>query len=127
MSDLVRAEYTKWFRTELKALPPDQSARVVGRIHLLERKGWSISLKDDDVEELEDGIYELKVRGRGPAYRPLFFVVPGNPGRVVILTNCVSKGILKKGRVKKGQITQAKNRRAEWLQRKQSDHAEDDA
>jgi phage-related protein len=123
MSDLVRAVHTEWFTSELKALPAAQRARVVARVHMLERKGWTISLKDDDIEELEDGIYELKVRGRGPAYRPLFFVAPGNPGRLVVLTNCVAKGILKKGRVRRGQIARAKNRRDEWLKRKNGNDA----
>jgi phage-related protein len=115
MSDYVQLVLTSWFRAELDELPTDQSARVSARLRLLQRKGWTYSVQTNDVEELEDGIYEVKVHGKGPAYRVLFFVVPGNPGRLVVLTNCVAKGLLKKGNVKRAQILRAKHRRDEWL------------
>jgi len=115
MSDAVRVESTEWFENELRELPPDQQARVLRRVSLLERKGWTISTKDKDLVPLEDGIWEVRVVGKGPAYRVLCFEVPQEPGRIVVLTNCVKKGLMKKGNVKKGEIERAKVRREVWL------------
>lgn len=124
MSDLVQVRYTHWFVEELERLPPDQQARVVAQVALVERKGWGAAMRDRDVVHLEDGIHEIRVVGKGPAYRALCFVVPGQPGRIVVVTSCAPKGLLKKRKVMDGEITRAKNRRAEWLARREKEEKE---
>jgi putative component of toxin-antitoxin plasmid stabilization module len=64
---------------------------------------------------LTEGIHELRIVGKGPAYRVLFFVVPGNPGRLVVLLGCVRKGSMLKRRVKAAEIERAVARRDVWL------------
>jgi phage-related protein len=118
MIDAIQAVYTDWFTDELLELPPDQQARVVKRIVILERKGWSISARDDDIKELKEGIWELRIVGKGPAYRVLFFPMHGDPKRFVVLTNCVKKGLLKKTKVKDAEIQRALARRTDWLKDK---------
>jgi hypothetical protein len=115
MRDQVRAEYTPWFLDELDELPPDQQARVVRRVQMLERKGWTISVRDDDIKSLDGMIWELRVIGKGPAYRVLFAPLPGKNGRIALLTNCVSKGLMKKNGVKLAEIERALGRRGEWI------------
>lgn len=115
MSDFVQIEFTEWFEDELGTLPPDQKVRVLKRIALLERKGWIISAKDEDVVPLDGIIWEIRIVGRGPAYRVLCFQVPGHPGRIVVLTNCVKKGLMKKRKVGNAEIARARMRRERWL------------
>lgn len=78
-------------------------------------KGWAASVQSRDVAELEGGIWELRVVGRGPAYRILFFVVPDGSGRAVVLTACTAKASIKKAHVMRAEIQRAKVRRAQWL------------
>jgi putative component of toxin-antitoxin plasmid stabilization module len=113
--DAVKAVFTKWAVDEIADLPPNQQARVLRRVAVLERKGWQVSVRDDDVKQLEDGIWELRVLGTGPSYRLLFFPQPGNPGHLVVLTNCSAKGLMKRRGVSAGELKRAKARRAEWL------------
>ncbi|HEU0014437.1 MAG TPA: type II toxin-antitoxin system RelE/ParE family toxin [Longimicrobium sp.] len=115
MADEVQAVYTRWVWEEIRELPPDQQARVVRRVSLLERKGWGASVRNRDVVHLQDEIWELRVVGTGPAYRLLFFVSSGAVPRLVVLTGCVGKAALKKDRVMPVEIARAERRRREWL------------
>ena len=115
MGDGVQVEYTQAFVRELRALPPDQRARVVRRVDVLQRKGWGTSAQARDVVRLSPHIWELRVLGTGPAYRVLFFAIPGEPDRIVVLTRCVRKGLMKKTAVMASEIARAESRRREWL------------
>jgi phage-related protein len=115
MIDAIEAVHTEWFTEELEALPPDQQARVLRRIDTFERKGWRISAADEDIKELRDNVWELRVIGKGPAYRALFCPFTGATKRFALLTNCVKKAFMKKGKVKEGEITRALSRCSEWL------------
>ncbi|HWK89182.1 MAG TPA: helix-turn-helix domain-containing protein [Longimicrobium sp.] len=115
MADEVKALFSGWMSDELRALPPDQQARVVRRVSLLERKGWSASVRSRDVVHLEDEIWELRVVGKGPAYRLLFFVVEGSVPRIVVLTGCVGKSVMKKPGLMALEVARAERRRREWL------------
>ena len=113
--DRVSAEFTRWIIAELEELQRLDRWRVFNRIGVLEDKGWGDSMRRKDVVPLKDGIYELRVVGRGPAYRVLFFVMPGNPGRLAVLTSCVRKASMSKDRVKAAEINRALARRDAWL------------
>ncbi|HEX9939015.1 MAG TPA: type II toxin-antitoxin system RelE/ParE family toxin [Longimicrobium sp.] len=115
MAGDFQAEWTSWFRKELRELPPDQQARVARRVRIFEQKGWNASAADLDIKRLDGEIWELRVHGKGPAYRILFFPDPENAQRVVVLVNCVKKALMKKSKVSRAEIERADSRRLEWL------------
>ena len=115
MAGDIRTEWTSWFRKELGELPPDQQARVFRRVRTFEEKGWDASAADQDIKRLEGEIWELRIHGKGPAYRILFFPDPADPRKVVVLANCVKKGLMKKSKVSRAEIKRADSRRLEWL------------
>lgn len=88
---------------------------MLRRIATLRSKGWGTSAQQRDIVRLTADIRELRVLGRGAAYRVLFFALPGDPDRIVVLTNCVKKGLMKKAAVMKAEIARAGSRRLEWL------------
>ena len=115
MNDDVQLVPTEWFIRDVYRLPANLRARVDRRISGLRKKGWSASARDRDIAELEDGIWELRVVGHGPAFRVLLFLDRRYPGRVVVLTACVAKASIKKAHVMRSEIERAKTRRAQWL------------
>lgn len=115
MSDALEVETTEWFNEEVLVLPQMDQDRIDRRIRHLLRKGWTDAVRDRTVEPLRDGIYALRVLGRGPAYRPLFFVVPGRTPRLVVLTSCAAKSLMKKRQRMDAEIERAKWRRALWM------------
>ncbi|HEX8317608.1 type II toxin-antitoxin system RelE/ParE family toxin [Longimicrobium sp.] len=117
MNDDVRVVLTEWFDADLRRLDEAQRGRIRERIRTLERKGWRASASNRDIAELENDIWEIRVVGSGPAFRCLFFVVPGVPGRAAVLTACVSKASIKRQRVMAAEIKRAEARRAQWLTR----------
>jgi hypothetical protein len=127
MSGEIRAEWTHWFREEFADLPPDQKARVVRRVRIFQEKGWNASAADDDAKKLSGNIWELRIHGTGPAYRILFFPDPEDLRRVVVLTNCVRKGIMKKSKVGRSEIERAEKRRLEWLEKRERERQKDEA
>lgn len=119
MHDKVTAEYTEWVLKEIEELPTNEQVRVVRRISVLEGKGWSVSARDDDIKHLDGEIWELRVLGKGAAYRVLFFQVPGDPGRIVVLTSCVAKSQAKKRATGNAEVERAKRRREVWLKQQE--------
>jgi putative component of toxin-antitoxin plasmid stabilization module len=69
-----------------------------------------------DVVELEDGIWELRVVGRGSAFRCLCFLDARARDRVVVLTACVAKASIKKRHVMTTEVQRAKVRRGLYLE-----------
>ncbi|HEX2202992.1 MAG TPA: type II toxin-antitoxin system RelE/ParE family toxin [Longimicrobium sp.] len=118
-SDRVEAVFTGTVLDEMEALPPNEQIRILKRIALFERKGWSLSAQAEDIERLRGEIWELRVLGTGPAYRVLFFSIPGNPGRIVVLTSCVANSRAKKHAVGDAEIERAERRRQEWLRQQE--------
>jgi putative component of toxin-antitoxin plasmid stabilization module len=115
VNDDVRVILTEWFDSDFKRLDEAQQDRVRHRIGALKQKGWRWSAMNRDVAELEDGIWEMRVVGRSPAFRCLFFLLPHAPGRVVVVTACLAKASIKRRRVMAAEIQRAKARRAQWL------------
>lgn len=116
MNDEVRVVITDWFLDDLGRLPLVDRRRVRGRLGELQRKGWSASAMNRDVAELEDGIWELRVVGRGSAFRCLCFLDSRARDRVVVLTACVAKASIKKRHVMAAEIQRAKVRRGLYLE-----------
>lgn len=125
MSDGIEVIYSSWYNAEVAAVPGDQQVRIEQRIRAMLGKGWTRSIADRTVAPLRDGIYEIRVLGTGPAYRVLFFIVPGRSPRVIVLTACVAKSVMTKRQRLDAERTRASERRAAWIeqQRKREDDA----
>lgn len=125
MSDVVEVVYSSWYNAELETLMDGHRERVERKIDVFVEKGWRSSVRDRTVAPLQDGIYELRILGRGAAFRVLFFLIPGTSPRVVVLTACVAKAVLKKRQRLDAELERAKHRRTVWLEqeRKGKDHA----
>ncbi len=120
MNDDVRVVPTPWFTKEFFALSVHLQKRVAKRLQILGQKGWTASVADRDIVGLNDGIWELRVVGRGAAFRILFFLDRRERGRVVVLTACIPKSSIKKAHVMAVEIQRAKMRRVQWLQQEQA-------
>lgn len=115
MDGPVEIEYTGWIVEELLALPAEQQARIAGRVRLLGARGLAASARLGHVKALEDGIWELRVLGKGPSFRLLFFVAPGRTPRLVVLTSCVRKSEMLRRNVLDAAVARARRRRDLWL------------
>jgi putative component of toxin-antitoxin plasmid stabilization module len=124
MDDGIDLVFSSWYNEELAALPSEQQARIEARIGRLPMKGWMEAMADRTIAPLRDGIYEIRVLGTGPAFRVLFFVVPGRTPRIVVLTSCVAKSVMTKRHRLDAELERAKVRRDLWLehQRKRGTH-----
>jgi hypothetical protein len=116
MRDDVKMAYTDDFRRELLAIPPEQQRRVARRIAHQERRGWADGVKAGDLVPLQHEIWELRIVGRGAAYRVLFALVPRDPVRLLLLTTCSSKARLKKRAVMDAELRRARARLDHWLE-----------
>jgi putative component of toxin-antitoxin plasmid stabilization module len=124
MADELEVVPTHWYTAEVRALPEEGRTRVDRRLLNFARKGWTASLGDATVKHLRDGIHELRVVGRGAAYRVLFFLAPGRSPRMVVLTTCAAKSDLKKRPRMDAELERASERRAQWIE--QQKRTEDD-
>lgn len=115
MSDDIEVVQTDWYTVEFAALPRMDQLRVTRKLDTLRKKRWGEAITDRTIAPLDDGIYEVRVLGRGAAYRLLFFVAPGRSRRIVVLTSCVLKGVMKKRASLAAEIARAKARRQAWL------------
>lgn len=79
-------------------------------------------MADRTIVALRDGIYELRVLGRGAAFRILFFVVPGRSPRLVVLTSVVATSVMKKKHRNDAELERAKQLRELWLEQMKSGH-----
>lgn len=126
MSDHIEVEYTRWYNAQVAELPADQQVRIERRINATVEKGWARAIADRTVAPLRDGIYEMRVLGTGPAYRVLFFIMPGRSPRLVVLTACVAKSVMNKRQRLNAELARARDRRAAWIaeERKREDDAQ---
>lgn len=125
MSDGLEVVSTPWYEAELLALPGPDQERVERRLKGLSSRGWGPSMADQRIKHLRDGIYELRILGRGAAYRVLFFVAPGLAARVVVLTTCAAKSLMKKRGVMEAEIRRALDRRAWWMEQKRKEEEDE--
>ncbi|HEX6372969.1 MAG TPA: type II toxin-antitoxin system RelE/ParE family toxin [Longimicrobium sp.] len=116
MNDSLELVPTPWFIGEVRALQQEDRERIDRRLSDFARKGWTDSVADGSVKHLRDGIHELRILGRGAAFRLLFFLMPGRSPRVVVLSTCAAKAVMKKPKRMEAEIERAKDRRARWLQ-----------
>jgi putative component of toxin-antitoxin plasmid stabilization module len=122
VDDAIRIVSSKWFTDELLRVQVDQRRRIRRRLGMVEEKGWMASVADGTIEHLRDGIWEVRVLGRGAAYRVFFFPAPRRTMRMLVLTTLVAKSVVAKQRRLDLEIERAKRRRDEWL----AEHQEDD-
>jgi putative component of toxin-antitoxin plasmid stabilization module len=115
--DGIRIVTSYWFDEEFHALPEPARKRINRRLLGLQVKGWTAALADGTIDHLEDGIWEVRVPGTGPAYRLLFFPAPGRAMRLVVLTSCLSKTAVGKRRLLSRAIERAKRRRDLWIEK----------
>jgi putative component of toxin-antitoxin plasmid stabilization module len=125
MSDRLEVVLTSWYKAELLTFPEEDQDRIERKLLDFRRKGWNASVADGSVKHLRDGIHEFRILGTGPAFRVLFFLVPGRSPRVVVLTTCVAKSSVQKRQRLNAEVERAKHRRAEWRdqQRKRGNDA----
>lgn len=116
MSDALEIVASSWYQLELQALPEAHRDRIIAKVLDCAAKGWSASMSDETIKHLQDGIYELRILGRGAAFRLLFFVVPGRQPRLVVLTTCAAKSRMTKRQQVAAEITRATARRAAWME-----------
>jgi phage-related protein len=116
MSDAVDVVTTDWYQEDLQDLPELHQHRITERLVAFRDKGWRQAVEDQTVKYLRDGIHELRVLGRGAAFRVLFFLVPGRVPRVVVVTTCVAKSVMTKRRRFAAEIERACARRDSWLE-----------
>jgi putative component of toxin-antitoxin plasmid stabilization module len=121
MSDSLEVVVSPWYMVEFRALPKDNRDQIQRKLIAFAAKGWSAAMADQTVKHLQDGIYELRVLGHGPAFRLLFFVVPGRRPRVIVLTTCAAKSLTQKRRLLDAEIERAKGRRAAWMENDKKD------
>lgn len=126
MSERVEIVATPWYEAERERLGKEDQDRVERRLTLLRDKRWGDALRDETVKHLREGIYEVRVLGRGSAFRLLFFLAPGRSPRLVVLTTCVAKSVVKKRQRMDAEIQRAMDRRGWWLEeqlkKKQESH-----
>jgi hypothetical protein len=116
MRDAVEVEFTHDCRAELRELAKAERDWIAQKIRHFIGKGWSAAVADQSVKHLEDGIHELRILGQGASFRLLFFIVPGRSPRMVVLTSCAAKSLLKKRKRMEAEIARARRRRAAWLE-----------
>jgi putative component of toxin-antitoxin plasmid stabilization module len=116
MSDLLEVVPTVWYTNEVRALPRKERDRIDRKLISLALKGWNAAMADLSVKHLRDGIYEVRVLGRGSAFRILFFLAPGRSPRLVVLTTCASKSVMQKKQRLDAEVERAAGRRAMWLE-----------
>lgn len=116
MSDTVEVVYSSWYNDELAQLSSRSKTRIESKLQHFLEKGWMASIRDRTVTPLRDGIYELRVVGTGPAFRLLFFVMPGRSPRIVVLTTCATKSAMSKRARLDAEVERAAARRSVWLE-----------
>lgn len=116
MTNTVEVELTGDCRAELRELAKAERDWINQKIRHFMGKGWSAAMADQSVKHLDDGIHELRVLGKGAAFRLLFFIVPGRSPRMVVMTSCAAKSALKKRSRMDAEIARAKQRRTAWME-----------
>lgn len=114
MVDEIQISSTPWFEEEASRLPVADQKRIARRLGALQAKGWAAALADGTIRHLRDGIWEVRVLGKG-AYRLLFYPAPRKTLRAVVLTTCAAKSAIEKRRLLDLEIDRAMLRRDAWL------------
>jgi putative component of toxin-antitoxin plasmid stabilization module len=119
MSDSFDIVPTPWYQSEILALPDEDQERIERKLSDFRAQGWTAAAAKGTVKHLRDGIHELRILGTGASYRILFFLVPGRSPRVVVLTACAAKSVMKKRQRLEAEVERARTRRAAWQQQQQ--------
>ncbi len=114
MTDIRRIVLTEEASGAIRWLPADEGARITRALYKLQRFGWTDALKIRLVAHLSGHIHEVRVPGRGRAYRLTCFTVPEGESSTVVIVDCIPKS-----RWKPRQLTtylaRAERVRATWV------------
>lgn len=98
----------------LDSLDRKMNAKLIGLMELLEEKGTE--LREPYSAPLEDGIFELRCKLGSNITRALYFFYVG---KRIVITN----GFIKKTqKTPPGEIKMAKDRRKDWIERRERDN-----
>ncbi len=114
-SDIARVVLTEDANVAIRWLPADEAARIRRALRKLPRLGWTDALKTRLVVRLSGHIHELRVPGRGQAYRVTCFIAAEEGMKTVVIVDCVPKSRWKVRRVA-AYLDRAERVRARWLE-----------
>jgi putative component of toxin-antitoxin plasmid stabilization module len=100
---------------EIHSFGKRSAARIVAKINYLLQLGWREGLRVEllrDLGTLAPGIFYLRVKGQGEAYRVFCSL---EEGKLVVFLSCAAKGWLKGSRLK-ANAKAAARRRAAWIE-----------
>jgi phage-related protein len=120
MKDELNFTATPEARDEIRAFGGDVAARIGEKQRHIKAIGWAEALRLEIVKQLpriDRDIYEIVIRGKGEAYRVLCFPTGDERGRLIVLTSCVTKGMVLTQRKLVKHVERAAKRRTDWIQR----------
>ncbi len=103
---------------EIRSFGPRGAARIEERLRIVRAAGWEAARSAGmvrDLGRLAKGIFEIRVTGRGEAYRLLCFATGDGSGRIVVVAGCVEKSRLIGALRMKEHVLRAAARRDEWM------------
>lgn len=121
MIEPLRIELLPIAADEIRSLGPVAAARIEAKLRIIRAAGWEAARAGEmirDLGSLEKGIHEIRVTGRGEAYRLLCFATGDRTGRIVVLASCIRKSRLLGHRRLSQHVRRAAARRDEWLGRR---------
>jgi hypothetical protein len=103
---------------EIRSFGPRAAARIEERLRIVRAAGWEGARSAGmirDLGRIAKGIFEIRVTGRGEAYRLLCFATGDGSGRIVVVAGCVQKSRLLGSLRMKEHVLRAALRRDEWM------------
>lgn len=103
---------------EIRSYGTRAAARIEQRLRIVRAAGWEAARSAGmirDLGRIAKGIFEIRVTGRGEAYRLLCFATGDGSGRVVVVAGCVQKSRLLGPLRMKEHVLRAASRRDEWM------------
>lgn len=103
---------------EIRSFGPRAAARIEERLRIVRAAGWDAARSAGMVRDLgriAKGIFEIRVTGRGEAYRLLCFATGDGSGRIVVVAGCVEKSRLLGPLRMKEHVLRAAARREAWM------------
>lgn len=118
MSAELRVVIPPLARDEIRSFGARAAARIEDRLRILRAAGWEAARSAGMIRDLGSiarGIFEIRVTGRGEAYRLFCFAAAGRPGRIVVVASCVEKSRLLGQLRFREHVLRAALRRDDWM------------
>ncbi len=119
MKSPIRFTTTHEAREEIRAFGGDVAGALGEKQRIIKSIGWDAALRSEIVKHLvkiDRDIYEIILKGTGPSYRVLCFPTRQEGEHLIVLTSCLTKGMVLTERKLRRHVNRAALRRAEWLQ-----------